>query len=275
MLHCTNEQGFARRRIVALALITGLLLTAAGFTVDFLREQRLAEQKHALAGALLGLAEGRAPAPELIALPAPDVDDDAALRTLWVRLQVAHAIARSIDSTQASFRIRGFLPPDGWMSDAYIMDPKSFDQIGAHWAGYLTWDRYWSPRAADLLRREEAYWGFQARLGERETFELIDPAQPGLSAIGWDLDLRREFAAEANRLHWTLVESRGNAFLDDGKWWFADTRTQRAYAAHVAELGRIAGLLLDNANRRARAYGVTPGDGVVPAAVGSMRPAGR
>ena len=272
-LRALRDGGFAKRRIVVLSLVAGVLLAGAGFTADYLRAQRLAEQRLALAEGLLGFAEGRTPAPELIAMPAPAVDD-AVLRTLWVRLQVAHAIDRSIDSTQMRFDIRGFLPPDGWMSDDYVMNPKAYEPIGAHWKAYLSWDRFWSPGAADRLRREEAYWAGEAKLTERQTFELIDPAQPGLRAIGWDLELRREFAAEANRLHTTLVESRGNAFLSDGKLWFADTRTQRAYAEHVANLGRIAGQLLDNANRRAQAYGLTPGDGVVPPAVAHMRPAG-
>ena len=273
-IRAIREGGFAKRRLVALALIAGVILAAAGFTVDYMREQRLAEQRAALADALLGFAHGRTPAPELLAMPAPLVEDPA-LRTLWVRVQVARAIAQDVDSTQAGFGIAGFLPPDGWMSDDYVANPKLYDHVGAHWAGYLNWDRYWSPRALDLLRREEAHWAPEAQLSERERFELIDPKQPGLGALGWDLQLRREFAAEANRLHTTLVESRGNAFLSEGAWWFADTRTQRAYAEHVANLGRIAALILENAAIRAEAYGVAPPAGAVPEAVASMRPAGR
>ena len=263
-------------RVTAAAGLAVVLLVAGGFTVGHMRERSLAEQRQAYAEATLGFAAGRQPAAELVAgaVGAPIVDDPA-LRTLWVRFQVARAIAHSADSSQTTFAVRGFLPPDVWMSDDYVRNPRAFPEVGRHWAAYLAWDSAWSGEAEDLLRTENARRAAEAGLTERETFELIDPAQPGLSAIGWDLDLRREFAAEASRLHWTLVESRGNAFLDEGKWWFADTRTQRAYAEHVANLGRIAGLLLDNANRRAQAYGVTPGDGVVPAAVGDMRPAGR
>ena len=263
-------------RMMAGVGVAFVLLVAGGFTVGHMRERSLAEQRHAYAEAMLGFAVGRTPAPELVAaaVGAP-ITDDPALRTLWVRFQVARAIARSAEAAQTTFAVRGFLPPDGWMSDDYVRNARAFPDIGRHWAAYLAWDSAWADDAEDLLLRENARWATEARLTERETFELIDPAEPGLSAVGWDLDLRRQFAAEAHRLHTTLVESRGNVVFDDGAWWFADTRTQRAYSEHVASLRRIAGLLQENAGTRAAALGVEPGDSIVPANVTRMRPAGR
>ena len=265
----------SHRRVVVVALVAGVLLAAGGFTLDHLRAQRIAEQRLEYADAMLGLALGRQPAPELVAraVGAPLVDD-ASLRSIWVRFQVARAIALSADSAQTAFAIRGFLPPEGWMSDDYVRNARSFGAVGAHWAGYLAFDSAWSDDAEKLLLRETGRRAAEAGLTERETFELIDPEQPGLSAVGWDLELRRQFAAEASRLHTTLVESRGNAFVSDGEWWFADTRTQRAYAQHRANLQRIASALQQNAARRAAAYGLTARSGVVPDAVAGMRPAG-
>ena len=266
---------FTHPRRVAAGALAIVVLVAGGFTASHLRERALAEQRLAYAEAMLGFASGRQPAPDLIAaaVGAP-IADDPVLRTLWVRFQVARTIARSADSAQATFAVRGFLPPDGWMTDDYVRSPRAFPEIGRHWAAYLAWDRAWAKGAEDLLFNENARRAAEAGLTERETFELIDPEQPGLSAVGWDLELRRQFAAEAARLHTTLVESRGNAFLDEGKWWFADTRTQRAYAVHRHSLQRIGEQLRANAAKRAAALGIEPGTGVVPATLGSMRPAG-
>lgn len=255
------------------ALVGLVLLGGAGFALDVVSDRRLAEQRREYATAMLGFAEGRVPAVELLAEPAP-ASKDPALRTLWVRLQVAHAIWQSMESAQGAFGVRGFHPPDGWMTDEYVMDARAFPAVAAHWAGYLAWDREWRRGAAQLLNRENARRAAEAELTERQTFELIDPQQPGLSAIGWDLELRRQFAAEAHALHTTLVESRGNAFIDDGKWWFADTRTQRAYAEHSANLRRLGALLRDNAAKRAAALGVEPGDGAVPVGLAAMRQVG-
>ena len=263
-------------RVVVPAALAFVLLVGGGFTVGHLRERALAEQRHAYATAMLGLANGHAPAPELLAaaVGAP-IADDAALRSVWVRFQVARAMARSADSAQTAHRVRGFLPPEEWMSDDYVRNARAFPAIAEHWANYLEWDRAWSEPAEDRLFLENARYAIEAGLSERETFELIDPAQPGLAAVGWDLELRRQFAAEAQRLHTALVESRGNVVLDEGQWWFADTRTQRAYTEHTGNLRRIAAALRDNAARRAAGYGVPTPAGAVPDNVSRMRFAGR
>lgn len=253
---------------VALVLIAG-----GGLTANVVIGRRLAEQKRAYASAMLGIAEGRMPAAELLATPAPE-SKDPQLRTFWVRLQVANTVRQSMAAAEADFGIHGFHPPAEWLSDEYVMNPRAFPAVGAHWSGYLEWDRQWSPRATRLLNLENARRAAEAQLTERQTFELIDPAQPGLRAVGWDLELRRQFAAEAARLHTTLVESRGNAVLDDGAWWFADTRTQRTYAEHAQNLRRIGELLRQSAATRAAALGVEPGDGAVPAGLAGMRRAG-
>lgn len=262
-----------RTRARWIALVAVVLVAAGLVTANILHKRRLAEKKLTYASAMLGFAEGRMPAPEVLNEPAPE-SKDPELRTLWVRLQVAHTISQSMESAQSAFGIRGFHPPEGWLSDAYVMDARAHAAVGAHWAGYLAWDRQWSPGASRLLNRENARRAAEAQLTERQTFELIDPAQPGLSAVGWDLELRRQFAEEAGRLHTTLVESRGNAFISDGAWWFSDTRTQRAYARHAQNLRRIGELLRANAATRAAALGVEPGDGAVPAGLAGMRNAG-
>lgn len=263
------------RRALIAGAIAIVLLVGAGFTVGHMRERALVEQRRAYADAMLGLASGRSPAPELVAAAVGvPISDDPALRTLWVRFQVARTIARSADSAQAMFGVRGFLPPEAWMSDEYVRNPRGHAAVGEHWARYLAWDSAWAEQGEDLLMLENARRAAEAGLSERQTFELIDPDQPGLSAIGWDLKLRREFAREASRLHTTLIESRGNVILDDGEWWFADTRTQRTYTQHVTSLRRVAGLLRENAARRAAALGVEPVDAVVPANVARMRAAG-
>ena len=261
------------RRVAWGVVLLAVLLAGFGVNASVARKRAIAEMRHDYAAAMLGIAEGRAVASELLAM-APPVHDDPALRTLWVRLQVAHTIDENMRTVQGALGIDGFLPPTEWMSDAYVTDARAFAEVGAHWERYLAWDRAWTPRASRLLNLENARRAGEAGLTERETFELIDPEQPGLSAIGWDLDLRREFAEEASRLHTTLVESRGNLFLDDGKWWFADTRTQRAYTEHVARLRSIGERLRANATKRAAVYGLEPGDGVVPAGLVTMRPAG-
>lgn len=264
---------FAHPRRVAAAAIAIVVLVAGGFTASHLRERSLAEQRRAYADAMLGFAAGREPAAELLAAPAPTVDDPA-LRTLWVRFQVAQTMAQSEARTQAMFGMRGFLPPAGWMSDEYVQNPRAFAAIGEHWAGYVAWDRAWAEDAEDQLFQENRRRAAEAGLTERETFELIDPEQPGLAAVGWDLDLRRQFATEALALHTTLVESRGNAIIDDGNWWFADTRTQRAYTEHRTRLQHIGEQLRANAEKRAAALGVELRDEPVPAALATMRTAG-
>ena len=166
------------------------------------------------------------------------------------------------------------LPPDGWASDDYIMHAAHYPAVGRHWASYLRWARQWDASAAQtrLLRLYQER-GREAGLTERQEFELLDPDLPGLSALGWDLELRRQFAREADLLHTALVESRGNAYVDDGRWWFADTRTQRAYGEHVQNLRRIAAELERNARLRAERLGVDPAV-AVPPAVARLRPAG-
>ena len=261
------------RRVAWSVILLAVLLAGFGVNASVMRKRALAAQRLDYASAMLGIAEGRAPSPELIAHPAPHADD-AALRTAWVRMQVAHTIWQSMLPSMSALNISGFLPPTEWMSDAYIADASAFPHVGTHWGAYLAWDRAWSPRANRLLNLENARRAAEAGMTERETFELIDPAQPGLSAVGWDLELRRQFAEEASRLHTTLVESRGNALLDEGKWWFADTRTQRAYVEHTRNLRRIGDELRANAAARAAVYGLAPGDGVVPAGLAGMKPAG-
>jgi hypothetical protein len=261
------------RRVAWGALVLAVLLGGFGVNANLARKRALAEQRVAYATAMLGLAEGRVAPAELVAQPAPEANDPA-LRTLWVRLQVAHTLWRSMQAAQAAHGIDGFLPPARWMSDEYVMNARAFPDIGGHWSGYLAWHDNWTPRAQDMLMLENERRAAEASLTERQAFELIDPQQPGLSAVGWDLELRRQFALEATRLHTALVESRGNVFIDEGKWWFADTRTQRAYTEHTRNLRRIGGLLRENAEKRAAAYALQPGDGVVPAGLTRMRAAG-
>ncbi|HUF11464.1 MAG TPA: hypothetical protein VMN78_00025 [Longimicrobiales bacterium] len=264
----------ARSRRARWGTLVGLVVIAGlGFIANVVYKRGHAEQRLEYVNAMLGIADGRTPAPELLAEPAPE-PNDGALRTAWVRLQVANTVWQRMEAAQINFGVRGFHPPAAWMSDDYVTNARAFPDVGAHWDGYLAWDRNWSPDAWRLLNQENARRAAEAELTERQTFELIDPAQPGLSSVGWDLELRRQFAAEAARLHTTLVESRGNAFIDNGAWWFADTRTQRTYAQHVQNLRRIGELLQANAAKRAAALGVEPGDGAVPAGLARMRPAG-
>ena len=264
----------SHRRTIALALIAGAILTGGGFTLEHVRELRLAEQRRAYARAMLGFALGRRPAPQFIAAAVGvPITDDRTMRTLWVRFQVARSIARSADSAQTTFALRGFLPPDGWMSDDYARNARAFADVGRHWAAYLEWDGAWAKDAYDLLATETERRAAEAELSGRQKLDLIDPTQPGLSAIGWDLELRREFAAEAHALHAALLESRGRIVLEDGRWRFTDARTRQAYARHTANLRRIAALLELNGARRAAAYGVEPATGVVPEVVARMRAA--
>lgn len=262
------------RRSVRLAPLVLVLLGSIGFTVNVYRERALNEQKHAYAAAMLGLAHERAPVPELVAADPPE-SRDVELRQRWVKLQVAHELWRDMLAAREGTGMTGFFPPAGWMSDDYVLDARAFPAIGEHWDAYLRWDRQWA--AASLGSRVLTLtWarGADAGLSERESLDVLDADLPGLSVLGWDLDLRREFALEAQRLHAALVESRGNAYIDRGEWWFADTRTQRAYAAHVRNLRRIAEQLEERSALRAQRLGLESIDAAVPAAVHRMRPAG-